>query len=437
MATNLRRPRPAVALLAAAALTAAPAAHAQEASDSTMVILLRTGPKLPKSVVESTLNSGLKFLSREMTPGKDGALDVIVAGKPEVKQITAIQYGFYNNVINATADSTPLTVAKNGDLELRQLLAADPAWQLKLLAPDPAVLTKLKVSYGKEVKEYDPAKDAAVLALTQAGTYTFRLPADTVPTAYEAEFETLKGEKKVIKGDWPKSDNFFLIRLRGYKGNRDALVKTLRDRDKVGNALDDLKIGKDVVLAIGEAQATDNEPADEELRDKNKLFVSVPRLRRGTQRRAWMLFPLTAEQATAELAKFEGKGPDDVIKFIQESKPALAADQVLIKDGSPPRWMELPPTDGAAEGLRPNAFGRVLTLVAEEKERVTPEDYKKLLDKYPAAKRLLVYEFDKTPTALMYKPNADKDPALVNETELGAWSVLLNKAAGKAATPKP
>ena len=404
-------------------------AHGQEIT--TLILLLRTNASLTKDDVETALAQALEATR------KNFLLPAIIKGKPLVKHITAVEYGFYNNVINSVTDSTPLLVKNYGDLELRQLLAADPSWQLKLggAEKEPSILRSLKVYFKGEPKELtlDPAKNAKDLSLTQSGTYTLKLPSDAIPLRYEAEFETLGGKKISFKEDWPKSDNYYLIRMSEFRDNpgvRKALEEILRDPTKTSVKFDEFSFGKDVVIAIGSAGASASDLSDDLLKD-NLLYISFPPLKVGSPKRAWMLFPIKEADVEGEVKKFEEKGGRDVVKMIRDSKPVMANEKILIREDMVPVWIELTRGDGTIEGLKKGHFGRILTLVNENKDLVTAADYEKLLNSFKSPKHLLVYEFDDgetPPAAIRYKPNGSEAEAFVNAIGMNSWSVLLNKA---------
>src|SRR5579862_5736346 len=82
-------------------------------ADSTLVLMLRTNPTYKKGEVEDLIEESLKKVS---TTGK--SKDVV--GKIDIKQISAIEYHYYNGLINSKDDPIPLQMLKDRNLELRQ-----------------------------------------------------------------------------------------------------------------------------------------------------------------------------------------------------------------------------------------------------------------------------------------------------------------------------
>ena len=225
-------------------------------------------------------------------------------------------------------------------------------------------LAKLEIVYedapGKPVALVPTTKRDDPLTLTQFGSYVLKPPVDRQPIKYTASIRKLGARTFTqVTDDWPRSDNFYLIRLNGFRGDRKALTDTIKDPKKVPNALDSFEIKTDVTLAMGEAKSSEDLLEEVEL-DGNKLYVKTPMLKRGNARRAYMLFPLTEKQFEEQLPVLRKLGEEGLPDHIRKSLIG-PQDMATITAKSEPAWYELPLVAGPEAGgrLKAGCFGRV------------------------------------------------------------------------------
>ncbi len=427
----------AVCLLTATGFLTVGPACSQPPTNETLIFVIRAKPDLELKEIKELVTNTLEAIG--------GKAPVLANGKqPDIRALSAVEYGVYAKIENPDASPPPLPAIKTEKFELTQLPSVDPLWQLKLLGAQPRMVTDVAVEYTDATKgTFKLSKDSDALRAVQPGLYNLRLPADKAPAKFTANTtDTKSGSRDTLSGDWPQGDNFYLIRLDGFPSDkRTEFVTTIKDAKKVGNALDSFEIKQGVTLAIGTADAADDGLAPTKLKDRNQLYINVPKLQRGSAARAWMLFPLKKADVEIQLAKYNQLAGAELIRAIEDSKPARAGQPVVLTADGPPGWIELPLVQpGAADGLVPDAFGRMVYLVDQDPARVDRAGYQKVLDALPTAHRLVVYEFDNgvSKTALLYKrkPTQKKRQA-VNEVELPEWEPLLRLAIAGPEPAKP
>ncbi|HYH64264.1 MAG TPA: hypothetical protein VD866_06160 [Urbifossiella sp.] len=431
----------AVAVVAAAA--AGPSAAQPDAGEK-VILVIRTGPSITRPVIEEAVENTLKNLTVKAA----FAGQPVTNGPPLIRLISPVEFNAYQRLENPDAPLSPLpsiTLEKD-QLAVRQLPAAEPTWEFSLLGLTPQEITKLDVTYDdaadKAVSLTPSTKQKDPLTLTQFGSYVLQPPAAKRPVRFVAHVRELgQKEERKVSGEWPQGDNYFLIRLNGFKGDRAQFEAVIKDKEKVGGtALEAFNIKSDVTLGIGEAGATDDEQ-EEEVIEGNKLYVNIPPLRRDDAARVYMLFPMTAKEAADKTAELNKLAPGRLSAHIAEAGPIPATQEVVITPESRAQWLELPKIDRSARGggLRPGAFGRALTLVSGNPAEVTPAAFAKLLEKFPEAHRVVVYEFDRNNirNALFYKRTpGQKERTLANASPMAAWPVQLARLAGQAPPEK-
>ncbi len=406
-----------------------------------VLLVIRTGPDISLEVLREAVGNTLQKLEpKPMFNGRP-----VIDGEPDVQTISAVEYQAYQRLENPDAVPSPLPSTRKDNLEVRQLPAAQPTWEFNLLGMIPQEISRLEVTY-----EDAPTRAVALtptknredpLTITQFGSYVLKPPANKRPVKYVAYIRELgsKDDRK-MEGDWPQGDNYYLIRLNGFRGDRNQFSATIKDSNKIGGtALDAFNIKSDVTLGIGEAGATDDEQEEETI-EGNKLYVNVPRLRRDDAARAYMLFPLSEKEAEEKLVELNKFTPNGLSKEIRQANPIPKEQPVVITPATKPLWIELPRVEktGAERGLRPGSFGRVISLASPQAGGVKPGDYKELLDQFPQAYRIVVYEFDdgKIRNALYYKRSpTQKKRTLANGGPMTVWAVQLARLA--AEPPKP
>jgi hypothetical protein len=148
----------------------------------------------------------------------------------------------------------------------------------------------------------------------------------------------------------------------------------------------------------------------------NSLVVNVPGALNRNTARIWMLFPLTEEQAKTKLKELRSiKDELEVSKKVRDNSVAAGSEYVVGPD-TPARWLEL------SEYVTGRGFRRVVPL----------RDFKGLLEKYPTAWRLLVWEFDDgvTRAAIQVVHPDTKDRGYVVDQPLKEWPAAIKERIG-------
>ena len=226
----------------------------------------------------------------------------------KVTAITAADYNAYQRLAKPDAPLAPLPSTKLADIEVRQLPAVTPTWEFHLLGDLPRELVKL------EVVTYDDPSAKPVtltlqhqkpddpLTLTQLGSYAASRRPDKRPIKYTTYIRGLMetGEGKPVSGDWPKGDNFYLIRLNGFRGDLKVLQATITNPALVPNGPETFDIQNNFTLALGEAKQLEDVAEGIDI-EGNKLYVTAPKLHQGNPKRAYLLFPLAKEEFDKQL----------------------------------------------------------------------------------------------------------------------------------------
>lgn len=334
-----------------------------------------------------------------------------------------------------------VAAADEGPVQVRELPTGDTRWELRL-APDVGVLQELEVEYenaGK--KQYKPQPSGtptADLEMILRGTYALRTDSQHKPLKWKATVKRLgsAGAKtEVFEGKWPSVDDYYSIRLKDFRGDRQALFHTIKKPDDgspaaVPNALDDVRLGQDTLIAIGSLGEKLDEP-DTDVIDENIYLARAGGVPGQRVDRVWMLFPLTEEDCQTELERYRKLGIKNLLPSIDKASPSRhdpSAEGGLarLSASQPARWYELI----RAGQDRSGRYNRQIQLG----ENV--EDYRELQAKYPRAWRLLVWEFD---DGSVREPQGVKanggGRVYVLEQEIQAWPTALRKLTGVAARP--
>jgi hypothetical protein len=236
---------------------------------------------------------------------------------------------------------------------------------------------KYKKADGKDYdKEYVPSSptEDAPLVLVAPGVYSLRPEAADQALSYEAEVVALGEQPQKMEGKWPASDRFYVITMRNFRGDRDALFATLQDEKKVANPLDSIRLGNDLVFVFANLEASGAESGG--IIVGNNLVISLEPPRRRTVARGWFLFPLDEKAMKEQLEAYRKVGDaKQLINKVRENAVA-AKDAFEIAPGTSPKWLELPALNG------------------QYRREIPMHDFKGLLEKYPTAYGLVVWEFE-------------------------------------------
>ena len=370
-------------------------------NETTLFMMVRTGPHLTEDKLQRTLNRGLE--KSECT----------ITGEPSIRAISPAVFEEIESLTNRTAAKVAAAPVIDGFV-IRRLPVRDAIWEFHLKSAS-QILKKLTMTYknaeGTEItKEYTPAspQDNGPLTLIVPGSYALKLEPKLDPISYEAEVVELGEKPETLKDKWPLSDRYYVITMNNFVGNRDRLFKTLQDKDLVPNPLDSIRLGNDLVFVFANLEATGARSG--ELFSENNLILSaVPPLNRRVAR-GWMLFPLTEAGKKEKLAELQKIKNEE--KLVQEiRKDALRADKNTdIGPDSKAQWIEIPVTDNGQ-------FRRLLPL----------HEFRGVLEKFPTAWALLVWEFDDGRPAAITIKLANGEETLVQEMEINKWAAALKE----------
>lgn len=405
-----RAPRLAALILLGACCGAA-AQPPVTAPDTTVYLVLRTGPKESEEGILETLKQGIE---------KSGAR---ISGEPTIKSVSPAFLEEFEALVDR-ASSGPVVAAADG-ASIRLLPSRNAVYEVKL-APT-QVLKKFKVAYQKGgEKEYSPAAPGgkSPLVLTVPGRYAFTPEPGDTPLSFAADVAELGKKDTAIQGKWPQVDKCFVVTLRNFQGDRKRLFDTVQDGKLVANPLKNVKLESDLVFAFASLNSEAAKRKPPRINQNNELIVTLETLPERNPKRVWFYFPLDDKGVTAARDKFRAVGEKALPAEVRKSAvPATAAAQV--GPGDAPKWYELTDPNPVA-GTPPREFERRIKLTG----------LAGLSEKYPKLWGLVVYEFDDgTPQAIKVE-DLKGDPTAVLEHELEGWQKEI-QAAVKRQPAKP
>jgi hypothetical protein len=373
--------------------------------ETTLFMMVRTGPHLTPGNLMNTLEEGLS------------AAKCKIDGKPLIRPVSPAVFEELEGLTKDTAETVAGAKVAKG-FGVRRLASRDSVWEFRLNSPS-QVLKTLTVKYrnaaAKEYdKEYMPASplDDGALTLVSPGVYSLKLEADE-PLSFEAQIVALGQKPETVSGKWPKSDRYYVITMRNFRGDKDYLFQVLQDQLKVANPLDSIRLGGDLVFVFANLDAFGADEDDDVIAGNN-LILGAPPPRGRHAARGWVLFPLTESEMKSELEKYEKiKDARELVESVR--KNAVRATEVAeITPATPARWIEL-----AVQ--RDGRYRREVPL----------KDFKGLLEKYPTVFGLIVWEFENNEgmrSAIVMKlPGARGGTSMVREKEIRNWSNSLRE----------
>lgn len=376
--------------------------------ETTLFMMVRTGRHLTPSNLMNTLEEGLS------------AAKCRIDGKPLIRPVSPAVFDELESLTKDAADTVAgVKVAKG--FGVRRISSREAMWEFRLNSPS-QVLKKLTVKYrNAEAKEYDkdytPTSplDDGPLTLVSPGLYSLRLEADE-PLSYEAQIVALGQKGETASGKWPASDRYYVITMRNFRGDKDHLFAVLQDPLKVANPLDSIRLGSDLVFVFANLDAFGADEDDDVIAGNN-LILGAPPPRGRLAARGWVLFPLSDSTMKTELDRY--RKIKDARELVAEvRKNAIRATEVAeISPASEPKWIEL-----AVQ--RDGRYRREIPL----------KDFKGLLEKYPAAWGLVVWEFENNEgmrSAIMMKLGPTGGTSMVREKEIRNWANSLKEKVGQ------
>lgn len=373
------------------------------AGETTLFMMVRCGPHLTPESLKGTLQDGI------------AAGRCTIDGAPLIRAVNPAVFDEIESLTSQAADATTGAPVKFTS-GIRRMASRDLLWEFRLTSPS-QILKQLNVKYksteGKETtKTYTPAgpSDDGPLTLVAPGVYALKPEADT-PVSYDAEVVSLGAPAQKLEGKWPTSDRHYVITLRNFKGDKDYLFHVLQDPSKVANPLDSVRLGSDLVFVFANLESSGADEDDDVIAGNN-LILGAPGPRSGQARRGFILFPLDEKAMKENLAKFRLiKDSSELITKVRESA-TFADAAVEIGPDTPVKWIELP-------RLPTGRYRREVPL----------KDFPGLLQKYPEAYGIVVWEFENEAgvrRAIQMKlPGGGQ--SMVREKEVRNWSNSLKE----------
>jgi len=276
----------------------------------------------------------------------------------------------------------------------------------------------------KTLKPTGTGPDAEMSPTPSRDVFIVRLPATEVPKRFIVRGVHQKKDVE-LSGPWGETERYYLVMLKNFSGNHKELMETIKKKTMPA-PLTDAVVGQGLTFLFASAGFTLPVTGSFSGNEYIPFMSQLPE--RENVRRVWMLFPLTEEQAEKELKRYQKFDVDTLPAEIRKNNPAWADENpvLTVSDKTPARWIELPSTsvDGRA------GFSR----------RVRLENFRGLHAKYPAARRLLVYEYmlgddPRKPDLIQAVGVPSKETGeqvfLVNE-EIKEWPAGIAKLAGTA-----
>ena len=404
-----------------------------------MVVQVTKDKAVPPSLVREAIIDARDELNKQAKQA--GQPPVCEFETPVIRMITESIFrefsAFADQDEERTAPDEKSDKVHASRVRLQPVPSRDSLWEFDLNAGEPArsdgaerdllVLQELIITRksGKTDPPYKPvrlaeAKPSDDLRMVLPGSYVLKLDMKDPPVRYEIKAEGIvSGKKESIKEDWPESDQFFVMVLGNFRGDRKRLFEAVKAKEKdepgirVTNPLDDVRLDRDFLLTFASV-GVKLQIAPPEF-EAGKYLPTMPTIPKRDPRRAWILFPLTRKEVEAELAKLP-KDSAELSEFIHKSNPSLASrePELEVKPGMAPRWIELPPTP---DGQR---FRRELTI----------KDYKGLQAALPEAWRLEVYEGDageRSRAIFVGHPDRPRDGVFAAEHLIQNWPGAIEK----------
>lgn len=372
--------------------------------EKTLYIMVRAGAHLSAEQLKNTLTQGLNISQ------------ATIAGKPEIRQVSPFIFDELEALTSRTAKAVEGANAEHS--VIRRLPLRDQGMWAFHLQSQSHVLKKLTITYrnaGK--KEYVPVgpQEKGDVKLIVPGSYAVKLEANDDPVAYEAEVIEIDGNPQRLEGKWPALDRCYVVTMHNFRGDQNRLFTIIQDPRQVANPLDSVRLGSDLVFVFANMDSNAASVEGDHF-SGNSLIVNVPGALNRNTARVWMLFPLTKQQAEDKLKELRAIKDELKISQVVRENAIHSGTEHVVGPETPARWLELP------EHVTGRGFRRVIPL----------RDFKGLLEKYPAAYRLLVWEFDNgvTRAAIQVVHPDSKERGYVVDQILKEWPNAIKERIG-------
>jgi len=334
------------------------------------------------------------------------------AGEPKIK---AVSPTFFEEFADLIDQASTVGAAAEDVLGVKRLSSREVVYELTI---DPSqILKKLEVTYksGKK-EEYEPAGpgEKSALTLIVPGKYAFTPLVGDTPKTYGVTVGEF-GKKDATKtANWPITSKYFVLTLKNFVGNKDALFAALGNPGVVANPFK-VKRGDDLQFAFASLNSTAAE-IDEDPIGIDGIRLTAENLPNSVVRRVWCYFPLDEEGVKKAIEEFRKDGLRSVSmsKEIRKNSDPATNAKATINDSDAPKWYELATAPAAEAGPRVG-FVRELRV----------DNLRKLYDRYKTLYKFMVWEFDNgtaAPEAIAIQhPKTEIGRVYAIERELQGW----------------
>jgi hypothetical protein len=319
----------------------------QKATKKTLFLLARVGRK------DNGNQLSPNGLEQNFTMGLDKT-KCKYAGKVLVKAISPSVFRNINKIVAGATDEPWKATLPNGVTLLHAEIEDSLFLAIRMPKEIKSQLEWIEIeATGAEEKsgKYGSGEGMKPLSLLGTSPTTYSIPwaLNAQITKVKMKILELDGQNKASSSEkeFPleglNSDLYYSLTVKDFEGDKQKLFDFVQDPI---NFEDVIQIGADMseyvvqmasmgVLGGGTGPGFD---------DKNNWMPMVSQNSKGNVERAWVLFPLTKDQAEAELKKFDKKDTpfDAYKKFAAMPNKVTANMDAKFKVGSPAQWYELP-----------------------------------------------------------------------------------------------
>jgi hypothetical protein len=275
-------------------------------------------------------------------------------GEVRVDPIDSASFTLLSSIVRRGVLQTAPAADDQRGVTVEPLRGQDGAWWIDLRDPDKfldsakvtALDTKTQEKRDLTLEPAPRTETARELRYHSPGSYVLKLEKGLQPLAAVL---TITTEGKTGGGSppedmrigWPDVGRCYLVTLKGVTGDEQKLFDSLKDPNKVGNAIKEI-YPQAATLIVGTYKYVDIDWRTNLVR----MFYMVPVNAR--PRRLWLRFPLTEAEETAVRADLDAHlAPEDGFKklpaWLAEHK--LPEGKLLTPGGD--AWLEIPVEPGS------------------------------------------------------------------------------------------
>lgn len=340
----------------------------QEQIPTTLFLLVRTGASLSREDLQKTLQLGLD--------GTNCKYKAPISAKP-------IPPGVFHEIERMVGKGSPVVprLADDKEISFAQVPVADGVLLRASLPKKSMQLRDISIKFKNagEIKYSIDAKDPkSHFMLVTPGVYTMAVPVDDEPISYQAKVLDKGEDIPDMKGDMDLGPKYYTVRINDFVGDQKKVFDFVSNSETIANKLVNIEPIKDYSFVFANLDTVDSIQKPQ-IDDQNIYYPRVSQVRGANARRAWILFPLTAAEATAQRDNYRKMDFLELPKEIRKNSETITIGKIAeLNADSKPKWFEL------TTALDRQNFSRGIKL----------NDLPKMQERFPAWHRLVVYEFD-------------------------------------------